>query len=196
MFFIIYLILNIKIVKHLIFIIFLLFGNITLGVSQKYFTKTGRISFYSDTPLEKIEAHNKSSNCVLDLSTGKLEFGVLIKGFQFEKALMQEHFNENYMESSKFPKATFKGQIDQFSKIDVTKNGKNIVKVSGELTIHGVTKNVSTDAVLEVINGKMNADAVFNILVADYNISIPSLVKDQIAKSVKVKVDTTLDLLK
>jgi polyisoprenoid-binding protein YceI len=163
---------------------------------QKYFTKTGHVSFYSDTPLEKIEAQNKSSNCVLDLATGKLEFAVLIKGFQFEKALMQEHFNENYLESNKFPKATFKGQIDNYNKIDVTKNGKSTVKVSGDLTLHGVTKKLNTDAVVEVKSGKIDADATFNILVADYNISIPSLVKDQIAKSVKVKVDATLDVFK
>ncbi len=163
---------------------------------QKYFTKTGHVSFYSDTPLEKIEAQNKSSNCVLDLATGKLEFAVLIKGFQFEKALMQEHFNENYLESNKFPKATFKGQIDNYTKIDVTKNGKSTVKVSGDLTLHGVTKKLTTEAMVEVKGGKIDADATFNIIVADYNIAIPSLVKDQISKSVKVKVDATLEVLK
>lgn len=173
----------------------IIFSNVTMS-AQKYFTKTGVISFFSDTPIEKIEAHNKSTNCVLDIATGKIEFGVLVKGFQFEKALMQEHFNENYMESSKFPKASFKGQIDNYSKIDPAKNGKTTVKVSGDLTIHGVTKKITTDAVINVVNGKIDADAQFNILVADYNISIPALVKDQIAKSVKVKVDATLELLK
>ena len=100
------------------------------------------------------------------------------------------------MESNKFPKATFKGQIDNYSKIDPAKNGKTTVKVSGDLTIHGVTKKITTDAVINVVNGKIDADAQFSILVADYNITIPALVKDQIAKSVKVKVDATLDLLK
>ena len=175
---------------------FMLLLSIQSVSAQKHFTKTGHISFYSDTPLEKIEAHNKSSNCVLDLATGKLEFATLVKGFQFEKALMQEHFNENYMESTKFPKATFKGQIDNYAKIDVTKNGKTNVKVSGDLTIHGVTKKVSTDAVITVANGKIDTDATFNILVADYGIVIPSLVKDQIAKSVKIKIDATLEPLK
>lgn len=172
------------------------FLSVNLGFGQKYFTKTGHISFYSDTPLEKIEGHNKSSNCVLDIATGKIEFGTLIKGFQFEKALMQEHFNENYMESNKFPKATFKGQIDNYAAINVTKNGKIPVKVSGDLTIHGVTKKVTTDAVLTVANGKIETSATFNILVADYGIVIPALVKDQIAKSVKINVAATLDPLK
>lgn len=182
--------------KHSILIIMVFISSMTLVSGQKYFTKTGHVAFYSDTPLEKIEAHNKSSNCVMDLATGKIELGVLIKGFQFEKALMQEHFNENYLESNTFPKATFKGQIDNYSKIDVSKNGKSTVKVSGDLTMHGVTKKINTDAVVAVNNGKISAEAVFNITIADFNIAIPSLVKDQIAKSVKVKVDATLDLLK
>ena len=166
------------------------------AVAQKYFTKTGHISFYSDAKLEKIEGHNKSSNCVLDLSTGKLELATLVKGFQFEKALMQEHFNENYMESNKFPKATFKGQIEKYSVLDVSKNGKFPVKVSGDLTMHGVTKKITTEAIIQVVNGKLDADATFNVLLADYNIEIPALVKDQVAKSVKVKVDVTLEPLK
>lgn len=164
--------------------------------AQKYFTKTGHISFYSDAKLEKIEGHNKSSNCVLDLSTGKIEFATLVKGFQFEKALMQEHFNENYMESNKFPKATFKGQIENYSSLDVSKNGKYPIKVTGDLTMHGVTKKLTTDAIIQVVNGKLDADASFNVLLADYKIEIPALVKDQVSKSVKVKVDVTLEPLK
>lgn len=175
---------------------FLFFLGVQVMSAQKYFTKTGHISFYSDTPLEKIEGHNKSSNCVLDVATGKLEVATLVKGFQFEKALMQEHFNENYMESDKFPKAVFKGQIDNYSKLDISKNGKVTVKVSGDLTMHGVTKKVATDAVVSINSGKIIADANFNVLLADFNIKIPALVKDQIAKSLKIKVACTLEPLK
>ncbi|MBK9745102.1 MAG: YceI family protein [Saprospiraceae bacterium] len=175
---------------------FLFFLGVQVMSAQKYFTKTGHISFYSDTPLEKIEGHNKSSNCVLDVATGKLEVATLVKGFQFEKALMQEHFNENYMESDKFPKAVFKGQIDNYSKLDISKNGKVTVKVSGDLTMHGVTKKVTTDAMVSINNGKIIADASFNVLLADFNIKIPALVKDQIAKSLKIKVACTLEPLK
>lgn len=175
---------------------FLVFLGVQVMSAQKYFTKTGHISFYSDTPLEKIEGHNKSSNCVLDVATGKLEVATLVKGFQFEKALMQEHFNENYMESDKFPKAVFKGQIDNYSKLDITKNGKVTVKVSGDLTMHGVTKKVTTDAMVSINSGKIIADASFNVLLADFNIKIPALVKDQIAKSLKIKVACTLEPLK
>ena len=94
--------------KYSIYILILLLSHVTMVSGQKYFTKTGQISFNANTSIEKIEAINKSASCVMDVETGKIEFGVLVKGFQFEKALMQEHFNENYLESSKFPKATFK----------------------------------------------------------------------------------------
>ncbi|MBK9254884.1 MAG: YceI family protein [Saprospiraceae bacterium] len=164
--------------------------------AQKYFTKTGNISFYSNTPMEKIEGHSKSASCVLDMSTGKMEFAVLVKGFQFEKALMQEHFNENYMESTKFPKAVFKGQIADHSSIDIAKNGKYNVKVAGQLTIHGVMKDITTDAVINVNNGKLESSATFNVDVADFGISIPSLVKDNIAKSIKIAVNSNLEPLK
>lgn len=174
--------------------LFIVFINFASG--QKMFTKTGLISFFSDTPMEKIEAHNKSSSCVLDLSNGKLEFATLIKGFQFEKALMQEHFNENYMESNKFPKATFKGQIDNYVTIDLSKDKEYTVKVSGDLTIHGVTKPVATSAKLKVKGGKISSEAKFEVKVEDYDIKIPSLVKDKIAKVVNVVVSANLESLK
>ena len=81
-------------------------------LGQKYFTKDGKVSFYSDALMEKIEAHNTKAASVIDAENGQMEFAVLIKAFQFEKALMQEHFNENYMESSTYPKASFKGKIE------------------------------------------------------------------------------------
>lgn len=164
----------------------------TTVFGQKYFTKNGRISFYSDTPIEKIEAHNTSSNCVFDAATGRIELSALILGFRFEKALMEEHFNENYMESGKYPKAVFKGQIDNYKKIDPAKNSKHVVRVSGDLTMHGVTKNVSAQAVIDVKDGAMQATSEFQIAVADFKVAIPALVKDQIAKNVKIKVDASL----
>ncbi|MEK7253941.1 MAG: YceI family protein, partial [Bacteroidota bacterium] len=90
--------------------------------AQKYFTREGKITFVSDAAMEKIEAVTNSATSVIDMATGAVEFAVLIKGFQFKKALMQEHFNENYMESSKFPKATFKGKIDNFSSVNLKKD--------------------------------------------------------------------------
>ena len=172
------------------------FCVLNIAFSQKYFTKTAVITFESKTPMENIEAVNKSGTCVADMASGNVEFAVLVKGFQFEKALMQEHFNENYMESTKFPKATFKGKLNGAEKIDRTKNGKHNVKASGQMTVHGVTKPQTVDVVLEVKDGKIIASSNFSIAVADYNIAIPSLVKDNIAKIVNVKVNANLEPLK
>src|SRR5437016_4448488 len=104
--------------------------------AQVFYTKSGRINFYSKAPLEDIEASNKTADCVLNISTGSIMFSVLIKGFEFQKALMQEHFNENYMESNKFPRATFKGTIVNLSEIDLSKPGNYPVRVKGQLTMH------------------------------------------------------------
>lgn len=163
--------------------------------AQKYFTREGKVSFFSDAPMEKIEAHNQQGTAVLDLSNGNIEFAVLIKAFQFEKALMQEHFNENYMESTKFPKAVFKGQVADFSKIDLKKEGTVTLKVKGALTIKDVTKNVETEATFLVAKGALSARSAFKVAVADYNISIPKVVADKIAKTVDIKVNAALALL-
>jgi len=155
---------------------------------EKYFTKNAKISFYSSTPLENIEAVNKNAVSAFDKTTGQIEVSSLVKGFEFEKALMQEHFNENYLESDKFPKATFKGTINDISKIDFTKNGKYTTTVSGKLTLHGETKDITTPITLNIINGTVAATAEFKVLVADFKISVPSLVKDNIAKEIKINV--------
>jgi polyisoprenoid-binding protein YceI len=160
--------------------------------AQKFFTREGKVSFYSSAPMEKIEAHNRQATAVVDLSAGAMEFAVLIKAFQFEKALMQEHFNENYMESTKYPKATFKGQIIEPSRINMQKDGVYSVKVKGKLTIKDVTKDVETEGVFTVSKGALTATAGFQVAVADYNIEIPKLVAEKIAKIVDIKVNTTL----
>ena len=142
--------------------------------------------------MEKIEAKNSTATCILDTESGRIEFAVLIKAFQFEKALMQEHFNENYMESDKFPKSTFKGNIENISAINFQKDGSYQTKVKGELTIHGVTKEIESEGTFTVKEGKINAISAFQVQVADYKIEIPSVVKDNIAKT--VAIDVQLDL--
>src|SRR5947208_1580392 len=97
--------------KRTLFLITLLISGTALFAQDKFFTKSGRISFYSKAPLEDIEAENRSVTAVLDTKTGMVQFAVPMKAFEFEKALMQEHFNENYIESDKYPKAEFKGQV-------------------------------------------------------------------------------------
>ncbi len=163
---------------------------------DKFFTKSGRINFYSKAPLEDIEARNKSAVTVLDTKTGTLQFSVLIKGFEFENAEMQEHFNDHYLESHKFPKADFKGTLTNNHEINYGKPGTYPAKAKGLLTIHGVTKEVQTTGTITVEPAAVKAASSFKVQVADYGIKIPSLVKDKIAKTVTISVDTHLEPVK
>jgi len=167
-----------------------------LFAQDKFYTKKGNITFYSKAPMENIEALNKSVICVLDSKTGAIQFAVMIKGFEFEKALMQEHFNENYLESHKYPKAEFKGQVTNYASIDFSKEGTYPVTVKGKLAIHGETRDVETRGTIVVKSDKIAATADFEIELADYKVEIPKLVKDNISKTVKIVVDCTLDVLK
>ncbi len=164
--------------------------------AQKYFTKTGNISFSATSSIEAIEASTRTASCVVDAATGNIEFAVLIKTFQFEKALMQEHFNENYMESDKYPKGSFKGKIDNIRDIKFNKDGSYKAKVSGVLEIHGVSKPVSTTADFTIGGGKIKANANFSVALADYNIKIPGAVSDKISKSAKISVVADFQELK
>ena len=168
----------------------------TAGYSQKFITKNGYIKFYSETPMEKIEAHNRQVNSALDVATGDFVFKVLIKSFEFEKALMQEHFNENYMESDKFPDATFTGKIINLSSIDFLKDGKYDTEVEGDLKIHGETKKVKEKGTFEVSGGKISGKSVFMVHLADYKIKIPNTVVNNISEDVEVTIDVNLEQLK
>ncbi len=166
----------------------------TLSAQTKYFTKTGTISFYSKAPMEDIEANNKKVTSILDASTGIMDFAVLIKSFEFEKALMQEHFNENYMESDKFPKATFKGNVTNIKDVNFSKDGKYPVSITGKLTIHGQTKDIPAKGNIEVKAGKVIGTSEFKILLSDYSIEIPGVVKDKIAKEVRIVVTCNYEI--
>jgi polyisoprenoid-binding protein YceI len=157
--------------------------------AQKVFTKNGNISFFSKSPLENISANNNQVMSVLNKQNGEMQFSVLIKSFRFKKALMEEHFNENYLESDKYPKAIFKGIVEGAEKLDLSKDGTYKVKVSGDLTIHGVTNKVSVPGTLTSKSGIVTGNTVFNLKLADYNISIPKLVKDNIAEIIEITVD-------
>ncbi len=174
--------------KLLLFAILMAFGLTTIQ-AQKYFTREGKVSFTSEAPLERIEANNHKATSVMDAETGKMEFAILIKAFQFEKALMQEHFNENYLESSKFPKAVFKGEIVNLSDVNFSENGTYKVNVKGQMTIHGVTKEIEAPGTITINNGDISAASNFQLTVADYEIEIPSIVREKIAKTVDVAVD-------
>jgi hypothetical protein len=168
----------------------------SLLAQDKYYTKSGRITFVSKAPLENIDGNHKSVTCVLDTKTGNMQFAVLMKGFEFEKALMQEHFNENYIESHKFPKAEFKGQVINNSEVNYTKDGSYSAKVKGTLTMHGETKEIETIGSVVVRSGKVQASAEFTVLLSDFKIEIPKVVKDNVSNTVKINVDCSLEPLK
>lgn len=182
--------------KNTILLLFFFACTTIVRAQDKYYTKSGKIDFYSKAPLEDIEAKNKSVVCVLDSRTGTLQFSVLIKGFEFKNEEMQDHFNSDYLESDKYPKAEFKGQILNNTAINYTKPGTYPAQVKGLLTIHGVTKEVPTNGTIITSTDGLKISATFTIQVADYNIKIPALVRDKIAKTVKVIVDCNLDPLK
>jgi len=172
-----------------VIILFLLFGLFPISQAQKFVAKNGHIWFYSYTPVEEIEAHNRQAVSILDAATGDLQFSLLVKSFEFKVALMQEHFNENYMESDKFPKSSFKGKITNLNKIDFTKDGVYTAEVSGDLTIHGVTKPVVTTGAIEVKGSAVSAKAKFTVSPKDYGIQIPSLVENKIARTIDIHVE-------
>jgi hypothetical protein len=154
--------------------------------SQRYTTRNGFVGFYSKTALEDIKAENNQVFAIIEPGTKKLAFSLLLKGFIFTKELMQEHFNENYVESDKYPKANFTGSYT--GDVDVTRDGIYKVIVKGELNLHNTTKPVEVPATIEVKAGHLIGTAEFKAKPEDYNISIPSLVRDKIDKEIAVKV--------
>jgi polyisoprenoid-binding protein YceI len=181
--------------KNLVLLLAVLFSSVSFA-QDKFYTKTGKINFVSKAPLEDIEGKNKTATAVIDSKTGAMQFAVQMKGFEFEKQLMQQHFNENYVESDKYPKAEFKGTITNNSAINYKKDGTYQAKVKGKLTIHGVTKDVETTGSLKINGGKIDASSSFNVLLSDYNIKIPAVVKDKVSNSIKIVVDCNLEPLK
>ncbi len=153
-------------------------------------TKTGKVSFSSRAKsIEKVEADNNEVSSILNTQTGDFVFAVLMKSFHFQLALMEEHFNENYVESTKYPKATFKGKITNLSAVNFTKDGAYPVTVEGDFTLHGVTKKITATGSVTVKSGKVAASSKFAIKLKDYKITIPSLVADKISEEIDVAVD-------
>lgn len=172
--------------KKLCIIISLIFAC-TASYSQILMTKSGKISFHSNTILENIDAVNEHVMAVIDAGKKNIAFSLLMKQFVFPKKLMQQHFNENYVESDKFPKATFSGAYEE--DVDLTKDGNYPVNVNGKLTIHGVTKNINIPATLTVKEGVVTGTANFKLNPTDFNIEIPFIVRDKIEKENTVKVN-------
>ena len=156
--------------------------------AQKYLAKDGLISFFSEAPLEDISAVNKKVSAVFDASTADLVFQLKISDFTFPKALMQEHFNETYLESDIYPKSTFTGKV--------MKNKDTQVTVQGELIIHGERNNIKVDGLMIKNKESVIISAEFAIKLEDYNIKIPTIVMYKIAEEIDVRVNIELSEIK
>jgi hypothetical protein len=172
-----------------IILLLTLFASININAdAQVYYTKNGSISFFSKTALENVDAQNNQVISVLNTETGMLQFTLLNNAFHFPKAKMEADFNESYIESDKYLRSTFKGTITNLSDVNFNKDGSYSVNVNGDLTIHGVTKNISTPGTITIKNGNVSATSSFKAFVRDYKIKIPSIVSNKIAESIEVKV--------
>jgi polyisoprenoid-binding protein YceI len=162
-------------------------ANSTFAQLYKSIEKSVHVSFFSETPMENIDAKSSVSTSIINFATDSIIVKIPIKAFVFKNSLMGEHFNENYMESEKFPYALFRGKID--TKIDATKNATHKVKAIGTATIHGVTKPCTLEGTITTKDAELNLVSSMDVNLAEYKVEIPSLVKDKIAKIIKVKVD-------
>ena len=174
--------------KHIIILVLLISALQGSSYAQVHFTKNGKVSFFSSTALEDIKADNNQVISVINPATGDIQFSLLNNAFHFKKALMEEHFNDDYMESAKYPKSVFKGKISNLGAVNFTVDGSYSVTVSGELNIHGVTKTVTVPGTITIKAGKISAASTFKIKPKDYNISIPAAVKDNIAENLALTI--------
>jgi len=161
--------------------------------AQIYTAKKGgtAVSFYSEAPMENIEAINKSATIVLKSSTNEIQIRLSIQNFKFKNGLMEEHFNENYMESEKYPNCEFKGKINE--PVDYTRDGENAVTVTGKMDLHGVTKEITIPGTLTKTGNELKLYTKFPVKVSDYNIKVPSMYVKNIAEVVDVTFNAILE---
>lgn len=177
--------------KNIFLLIALAVANV--GYAQKLLTRSGEIKFDDSMPnFIEIVGKSNTASAILDLSNGNFAANAIIKSFRFKSPLMEEHFNENYMDSSKYPNATFKGKIAGFDDKKLS-NSKTAYDVDGDLTVHGVTKKVKTKIYLLQEGSKVSATSDFTIRAQDYKIEIPSLVKEKFAEQIKISLNFVLE---
>ena len=174
--------------KKLIFIIAAYVILTTSVFAQKYITKEGEIEIFSETSLFTIEATNQKVASILNSETGEIVASTLVRSFKFREALVGEHFNENYMESEKFPKAVFKGKISNFSTVNLEKDGIYPISIEGDLTMHGETRPVKSDGSITVNGGKVSAKTEFNVSLENFKIKVEESYKDRINDQIKLTV--------
>jgi hypothetical protein len=182
---------EIKLMQKLLLPFLLLAVTIAFGQS-KYMTKSGSMSFEASQPsFEPIEATHSAVSALLNADTGELAVLALVRGFRFPLALMEEHFNENYIESHQYPKTSFKGSILNFDS-NALSNQPRTVQLTGELSMHGVTKPISVSATITQSDEQITLTSSFSVKTSDFGIKIPSLVRKQIDENVQVEVSLPL----
>ncbi len=159
----------------------------------RYLTRFGLTTFFSATPVVDIEARNPKTSAVIDLTTGQLAVSLLVSEFEFERSLMQQHFNESYLETEKYPKAIFTGQLVDYQAGSLKPNARLTVIVKGELSLHGKLRPITAPVWLEIKDGRLIGSTHLVIAPADYGIEIPLIVRDHIAKAVDVNISLFCD---
>ena len=182
---------EIKLMQKLLLPFLLLAVTFAFGQS-KYMTKSGSMSFEASQPsFEPIEATHSAVSALLNADTGELAVLALVRGFRFPLALMEEHFNENYIESHQYPKTSFRGSILNFDS-NALSNQPRTVQLTGELSMHGVTKPISVSATITQSDEQITLTSSFSVKTSDFGIEIPSLVRKQIDENVQVEVSLPL----
>lgn len=181
--------------KKFLSLFFLLFA-IQLQAQERLICRNASVRFFSKMPLENIEAVNNQGLSVIDPKSGNIEFSVLLKSFIFPNALMQEHFNENYVESSKYPRAYFKGAIQSMPVINFSQSSDYSFLVKGTLQLHGVIKEMTATAKLHIKEGVITGETQFDLALEDYAIDIPKLVKDKISPKIQIQVKAIYQIQK
>jgi hypothetical protein len=174
----------------------LLLGFIIIGIASfaqdKMTTKIGKITFEASVPaFEEVKAKNDGVTCVINSKTGEIASLALMKGFRFKIALMEEHFNENYVESDQYPKATFKGRIENFDVKDLSATSKDFT-MKGKLDIHGKSKEITTVAKIKKTDAGIEIKSDFNVNASDFAIEIPSVVKSKVSNKISIKTEFLL----
>ena len=180
-----------KLISSLFIAVALITFSFTAAAQDRYVSSKTHIKFFSTTPVEDIEANNYASVSTIDRSSGEVVFYVPIQSFEFEKAMMQQHFNnEHFLESNVYPKSKFKATILNLDEIDFTKDGTYQAEIEGEMTIKDLTNSLKESGTIEVKDQTFTVNAVFDLVLADYGITFndSEMVSKKIAKSVEITV--------
>ncbi len=177
-----------------ILLVTMLLLSLNVFSQEKMLTKSGTITFDASFPtFDEVKATNNSVTFILNQETGEVACLALMKAFHFEIALMEEHFNENYMETDQYPKAIFRGQIQEFDQKTLTTNAKDYTLI-GKLELHGKSKDINVIAQISKVGPRIKIVSTFSVNTSDYSIPIPTLIKYKLASKVNVQISAVMIL--